>query len=339
VSPTAIISAMGGSVPAAPFLDLIAPDLEAVEERLRSEIISEVRKVQALGGHVLSAGGKRLRPAMVSLAARAINPEPDVERVVLVGAAVELVHMATLVHDDVIDNTSTRRGLPTANAVYGNGVAVIAGDFLLARAMKVLAADGDLRLMRIVSEVTVEMSEGEVMEVLATGDPSISREHYELILLKKTAAFVQGCCRCGAVLGGATEEQETALGEFGRHVGLAFQVADDLLDYTGDPAATGKPVGSDLREGRATLPFLLGLERAQSEERDRLLSAFANPELDGAEMSCIVSLLERCGVFEDVRKAARTHVDRAAAALTLLPPTRARDCLQALMDYVVHRDR
>lgn len=325
--------------PATAFLEFVQPDLEAIEARLDTEITSDVRHVYALCGHVLSAGGKRLRPAMVSLSARAITEEPDLERLQLVGAAVELVHMATLVHDDVVDNTATRRGKPTANAVFGNGVAVLSGDFLLARSMRLLAIDGDLRIIRQVSDITIEMSEGEVMEILATGDPKVAPEHYFEILRKKTAVFVEGCCRCGAILAQATEEQEAALAEYGYRLGMAFQIADDLLDYTGDPLVTGKPVGSDLRDGRATLPFLLALNEARDCDRDRLLAAFGNANLSDKAVSEAVRVLEGYDVFERTRAVAREHVELADAALEKLPPSTARDCFSALTDYVVQRDR
>ncbi|MES1228156.1 MAG: polyprenyl synthetase family protein, partial [Armatimonadota bacterium] len=249
------------------FLDYVRPDLEAVESKMNSELGSDVRTVCAVTRHVMDAGGKRLRPAMVALSARAVNPDVDLIRLATVGASVEFVHMATLVHDDVVDNTATRRGKPTVNAVYGNGVAVLSGDYMLARAMRLLAIDGDLRIIRTVSEITVAMSEGEVMEIAATGKADLPMTDYLEILHKKTAIFVEGCCRCGAILAGAKETLESALADYGYRLGMAFQLADDLLDYTGDPLITGKPRGSDLRDGRATLPFLLAMEAATAAER------------------------------------------------------------------------
>lgn len=325
--------------PTTAFLEFVLPDLYAIEERLNQEITAEVREVATLAGHVLSAGGKRLRPAMVALSARAVNPEPDAARLASVGACVELVHMATLVHDDVVDNTATRRGKPTANAVFGNGVAVLSGDFLLARSMRLLAIDGDVRLIRTISEITIEMSEGEVLEILATGNPKLDLAHYYEILRKKTAVFVEGCCRAGAMVGGADARQETALAEYGYRLGMAFQIADDLLDYNGDPAMTGKPLGSDLKDGRATLPFLYTLEHASAAECERLLSAFGNPDLSDAAVLEIVGILETHGAFEHTRTLAREHVEQAEAALSNLPPSPARDCFAALTDYVVQRDR
>jgi octaprenyl-diphosphate synthase len=247
--------------------------------------------------------------------------------------------MATLVHDDVVDNTATRRGKPTANAVFGNGVAVLSGDYLLARAMRLLAMDGDLRIIRTVSEITIEMSEGEVMEIGATGRADLSLADYLEILRKKTAVFVEGCCRCGAILAGATDIVENALADYGYRLGMAFQIADDLLDYTGDPMITGKPRGSDLRDGRATLPFLLTLPLASEEERCTMLAAFGNADVDDAGVLAICEIIERYEAFDRTRDAAREHVEKAEEALQALAPSTAKDCFAALTDYVVQRDR
>jgi octaprenyl-diphosphate synthase len=328
-----------GTAPLIAFLNFVRPDLAAVEARMNAELGSDVRTVYALTRHVLNAGGKRLRPAMVALAARAVRPNAETERIAMVGAGVEFVHMATLVHDDVVDNTATRRGKPTANAIFGNGVAVLSGDYILARAMRLLTLDGDIRIIRAVSEITVEMSEGEVMEIQATNKPDLPMAEYLEILRKKTAVFVEGCCRCGAMLGGAEARLEEALAAYGYRLGMAFQIADDLLDYTGDPDITGKPRGSDLRDGRATLPFLLALEGATAAERKRLLAAFGNAALDDAGVLEICDILAAHDAFDRTREAARDHVEKAAEALALLPPSLARDCFSALTDYVVLRDR
>lgn len=330
-----------GAPSGASFLNFVRRDLEAVEARMNADLGSDVRTVYALTRHILNAGGKRLRPAMVALSARAAAMTENVneERLATVGAAVEFVHMATLVHDDVVDNTATRRGKPTANAVYGNGVAVLSGDYILARAMRLLAIDGDLRVIRTVSEITVEMSEGEVMEISATGRADLSQADYFEILRKKTAVFVEGCCRCGAIVSGANETIETALADYGYRLGMAFQIADDLLDYTGDPEVTGKPRGSDLRDGRATLPFLLALDAATAPERTGLLSSFGNQALDDSGVLEVCGLLNRYEAFDRTRDAARDQVEKAELALTLLPHSTSRDCFAALTDYVVQRDR
>ncbi len=339
MSASTYISPSPGLTPATAFLEMVQPDLAAIEARLNEEISSEVREVNGLSGRVLTAGGKRLRPALVALSARAVRPEPDRERLTTIGAAVELVHMATLVHDDVVDDTATRRGQPTANAVFGNGVAVLTGDFLLAKAMRLLAIDGDLRVIRAVSDITIEMSEGEVMEILATGNPNISLDHYYEILHKKTAAFVEGCCRCGAIMANADPEVEATLAECGYRLGMAFQIADDLLDYTGDPEITGKPVGSDLRDGRATLPFLISISNASQADRETLLGVFGDSAMEECVVDRVVRMLERSGSFEETRRAAREHVEKAEQLLKRLPPSAARDCFEALTSYVIQRDK
>ncbi len=322
-----------------PFLDLIRTDLHDVERALQAAAASEVHPVDALAQHVLLAGGKRLRPATVILTARALSRDPDPDRLVRVASAMELVHTATLVHDDVVDNTSIRRGAATANAVFGNGVAVISGDFLLARAVSMLAREPDTRLIRTVADVTVDMSEGEVQELVTTGEPKLTEEAYFCLIQKKTASFIEGCCRCGAIVAGSDALREKAVSDYGLHIGMAFQLADDLLDYVGDPAKTGKAVGTDLREGRATLPFLYGLRRASDGARERLLSSFANPSLREATISTVIRTLDALGAFTHARSVAVEHAEEAKRALGVLEDTAYRQALADLADYVVNRDR
>lgn len=322
---------------ASALLDYVRPDMDAVEIRMQAEVGSDVRAISELTCSLLQAGGKRLRPAMVALAARSWQSNADRDRIAMVGAAVEFVHMATLVHDDVVDNTAMRRGKPTANAIFGNGTAVLSGDYMLARAMRLLAVDGDLRIIRTVSEITIAMSEGEVMEIAATGVPDLPLTDYFEILRKKTAVFVEGCCRAGAILAGATPEAEDALGQYGFGLGMAFQIADDLLDYNGEPALTGKPVGSDLRDGRATLPWLIAMQEASPSERKCLMEAFGNCALDADGIQDVVNALATHDAFNRTREAARQYVETAHSALTVLPYTPARECLEALTDYVVQR--
>lgn len=324
---------------AAVFHEYIRPDLDAVEVRLDEAIGSDVRTVSTLTHHILRAGGKRLRPAMVALAARVQVPDIATTRVARIGAAVELIHMASLVHDDVVDATATRRGKPTANSLFGNSVAVITGDYVLAQAMRLLAEDDDVRLARVLSEIMCAMTEGEVMEITATGRHDLPMPEYLEILRKKTAIFLEGCCRCGAIIARADACLENALAQYGYRLGMAFQLADDLLDYIGDPETTGKPRGSDLKDGRATMPFLLAVEEATPEDRAQLLAAFGDATLDDAAVLEICTLIASYNGFDRTRDFAQEQVELAADALAALPPTQARDCLQALTSYVVQRDR
>ena len=322
--------------PETAFLEMVQPDLAAIEDRINREILSDVRAIYQLSGHLLTAGGKRLRPAMLALSAKAVDPNVEPERVEAVGASVELVHMATLVHDDVVDDTATRRGKPTANAVFGNGIAVLTGDYLLAKAMRLLAIEGDLRVIRTISDITVEMSEGQVLELSATGDPRIPLETYFDIISKKTAVFVEGCCRSGAILARAAPKQEEALARYGYHLGMAFQIADDLLDYAGDPLITGKPIGTDLKDGRATMPFLYALE--QKVESARLTQRFGDPDTAEYEIRQLVKAMDSSGVFTRCRADAQTHVNKAAKSLAPLPESPAKSCFLALTDYVIQRN-
>lgn len=338
MSVTSMLASARGSKAIIAFLRPIETDLLEVEARMQAELGSDVRTLSSLTRHLLEAGGKRLRPAMVALAARAVNPLVNAARIATVGAAVEFVHMATLVHDDVVDNTAIRRGRPTANAVYGNGVAVLSGDYILARSMRLLALDGDMRIIRTVSEITIAMSEGEVMEIVATGRTDLPIPEYYEIVRKKTAAFVEGCCRCGAILGEASPEMEEALAEYGFRIGMAFQLADDLLDYTGDPLITGKPRASDLRDGRATLPLLLALEEASDSAKKALLAAFGNPNLTDKVVDAVCDILDSCGAFAKTQALALAHIECAQKALQTLPPSPAHESLEQLAVYVAKRD-
>ncbi len=321
----------------AKLLEAVLPDLQAVEERIQQEISSPVRTIWSLGGHVLSSGGKRLRPALVCLSAYATGLPVERNRLIPLAAAVELMHTATLIHDDVVDNTTTRRGRPTASALFGNGVTVLTGDYLLAKAMNLLAEDGDIAIIRTISQIAIEMSEGEVMQMIHTGDASISEQTYFDIIRKKTAVFIQGCCRAGALVAGASEPIVEALSRYGYHIGMAFQIADDLLDYIGNPARMGKPVGNDLREGKFTLPLIIALRESTPADRERLLRMIESPVKDG-EIQQVVKIIRRYDGFAQTQAIAAHHVRQAAEALCLLPSSTIRESLMALCDYIVERE-
>ncbi len=231
-------------------------DLQAVEQLLNSEIRSDVRAAYEISGHTLSAGGKRLRPAAVLLSARAAMAEFPVKSVYASSAAVELIHMASLIHDDVVDSADQRRGRPTANAAFGNQISVLVGDYLLAKSIYLAAREGNMDVIRIFSRATVGLSEGEVLQITSRGDADTSEDVYYEIIRRKTAGFIAGCCEVGATLAEASPRVVEALTNFGMSLGIAFQIADDLLDFLADPAVTGKPRCSDLREGKMTLPLI-----------------------------------------------------------------------------------
>ena len=323
--------------PIARLLEAVLPDLQAVEERIQQEISSPVRTIWSLSGHVLSSGGKRLRPALVCLSAYATGLPVDRNRLIPLAAAAELMHTATLIHDDVVDNATTRRGRPTASALFGNGVTVLTGDYLLAKVMSLLAADGDIEIIRTVSQVALEMSEGEVLQMIHKADVSISEQTYFDIIRKKTAVFIQGCCRTGALVARAPQEVVEALSRYGFHIGMAFQIADDLLDYTGNHARMGKPVGNDLREGKFTLPLIIALHESVPADRERLLQMVETPVDDG-EIQQVVEIIRRYDGFARTRAVALRHARQAGEALSALPPSAIRESLIALCDYIVERE-
>lgn len=325
--------------PTMQFIETVRPDLDRVEQCLRESVLTDVGQMTAIGNRILGAGGKRLRPGLVALSARAISVDADADRIANVGAALELVHMATLVHDDVVDNSDVRRGTATANAVFGNGMAVITGDFLLARSMSLLTRENDMEVVRIVADVTIEMAEGEVLEMLAARDAELGEDAYMEIVTRKTAAFLAGCCRAGALVAHASPDQVAHLSDYGLLLGRAFQIADDVLDYAGDPAITGKPAGGDLREGRATLPLLHALRTLPETDRRTVLEAFGRGDVSDAEVLAVIGLITECGAVNHALRIAESAASAARDSLCGLPAGPAADSLAQLADYVVHRNR
>lgn len=314
----------------------LAADVEAVERELMKLVASQIKVVHEVGLHTLEAGGKRLRPAFLILSARATGRKFEVERAIRLGACMELIHMATLIHDDVVDESPTRRGRPTAGTTFGNTPSILSGDVMLARAMTVLAADGDLRIIRKAAEAVVEMAEGEAREVEVRGEMSLSLDDHRMILRKKTASFVECCCALGAMITDVDEATIHALGRYGHHLGMAFQFIDDLLDYRGDTKKTGKTVAQDFRDGCATLPLILALKKLSAEDRAWLGARFG-VELPSKEVPHLLSLLEKGGGLAAAEAEAQAEVDHAFAALSELPKSSHRDLLEAAGRFVLGR--
>jgi octaprenyl-diphosphate synthase len=326
-------TAVPGSLNAAS-LEELSLEINAVERELTHQVRSEVKLVGAIGAHVLEAGGKRLRPAFVTLSAKAIGQDFDIARAHKLAACMEMIHMATLIHDDVIDNADTRRGRPTASAVFGNTASILSGDVLLSKAMSILAIDGDLEIIRTVSSAVVELAEGEVRELESRDCFELEEEEHFEILRMKTASFIQCCCEVGARLAGSTDSERDALGAFGHHVGIAFQVVDDLLDYAGQ--ATGKPLGTDFKEGCATLPLIYLQPHLTSKERDCLSAKFGKGATD-EEIKLICQWMDSRGALEQAKNTARRHIEKAKDSLQALPESPSRELLEAAADFVVSR--
>jgi octaprenyl-diphosphate synthase len=325
IAPAEVIERVGPEI-----LAEIGEEVRLVELELRTNVSSQVKLVHEVGRHTLDAGGKRLRPALVVLAARATGLQFDAARARKLGACMEMVHMATLIHDDVIDHSATRRGKPTAAAVFGNTASILSGDVLLSRAMAILAQDGDLGIIRQVASAVVELAEGEVMELEARGDFALSREDHYAILRMKTASFIEACCRVGAMVAGASAEAADALGGYGHHLGLAFQIVDDLLDYQGDPAKTGKPQATDFKEGCMTMPLISLRDQAGLDS----IEGFGDASSD---VSQVLSLLAHQGAFERTREIAVSHVQQAVSSLGALPDSKDRSLLEGVAQFVLER--
>lgn len=323
------------AVPASPppAIQAIVQDVEAY---LHQVVTSQVELVAGIALHTLESGGKRLRPALVAVCAQAVADQADLERGIRLGACLEMIHMATLIHDDVIDNAPMRRHRPTAAGLFGNAASILSGDVLLSRAMTLLAEDGDLRIIRAVSRAAVSLAEGEVREMELRGRFDLSEAAYYETLRLKTAAFIECCCKVGAMIGGASETEEHALATYGNHLGLAFQLADDALDFSGDPLETGKTIGGDFREGCMTLPVIRARPHLSAEETRDVLAAFGAEPSDDT-IAQIRDLLERKGTIQEARAAAQAEAKAAVRALEPLRPSTARTQLEELASFVARR--
>jgi octaprenyl-diphosphate synthase len=331
---------MFGHATPANYMRCIEDDLTQVEEILLSVTRSDIGAVRDISGHTLLSGGKRLRPALGLLSARLIGREFPADRAYAGAAAAELIHMASLMHDDVVDSAPERRGVPTANSIFGNGITVLTGDYLFARAISLLVHnDENLRVIRIFSDITVGMTEGEVLQAAVAHNLDIALETYEEVIKRKTAAFLAGCCETGAIFGGATDAEAEALYAYGVHLGMAFQIADDLLDFLGDPKKTGKSLGTDLRDGRVTLPLLHTLAIADGETRRQLRVLLAKKVLSDTDIATITAFIARHGGFERARCAAEEHAQKAIAELEGFAESPFKTALSHQALYVVARDR
>lgn len=312
----------------------IRPWLERVEEEIGRALQVDDPLVEELSTHLLRSGGKRVRPALVLLSGAVFGEPLPVH--IIVAAAVELIHMATLVHDDSIDRSTMRRGAATINARWGDHIAVLTGDYLFARAFSLLAGTADHRAVRIMAEVVHRMCMGEIAQNAQSFDPGRSEEAYYDRVDKKTAFFIAECCRAGGIIAGAPEAAVGHLRDFGHGVGMGFQIIDDILDLTAREERLGKPIGSDLRSGVITLPVIYAL--AHSPKRRLIAGLIAGRELGNAEIETIRALVEECGGLDYALRKAEEFTSQARDALLLLPACPARDALSALAEALVFRD-
>ena len=316
--------------------DLLAPvatDMQSVDAVIRARLNSDVVLIRTIGDYIIGAGGKRMRPAMLLLVARALGYQGSHHH--LMAAVVEFIHTATLLHDDVVDESALRRGRSTANAVFGNAASVLVGDYLYSRAFEMMVEVDRMRIMQIMSEATTIIAEGEVLQLLNVHDPDVSEERYLQVVRFKTAKLFEAAARAGAVLADATPEQEEAAAAYGRHIGTAFQLVDDVLDYSGDAAALGKNEGDDLREGKPTLPLIRVLEVGSESQRALIRQAI---ETGDADFAAVAQAIFDTRALDHARQSALREADLARQALEVLPISPSRQSLIEFCAFAVSRD-
>lgn len=307
--------------------------MREVDAVIAQRLTSDVALINQISGYIVHAGGKRMRPKLVLLFANALGHETK-ERFEL-AAVVEFIHTATLLHDDVVDESSLRRGKQTANALFGNAASVLVGDFLYSRAFQMMVSVNRMRVLEVLAEATNVIAEGEVLQLMNMHDPDIAVDRYLQVIRYKTAKLFEASARLGAVLANSSPEIENACACYGRALGTAFQLIDDVLDYEGDSHALGKNVGDDLREGKPTLPLLIAMERSPPEQRALIRHAIEHGEVDG--LSEIIKIVHSTGAMEATREAARVEAAQARECLNSLPSSIWREALLEFCAQSVNR--
>ena len=313
--------------------DTQALDMQAVDAVIRQRLASEVALVNQIAEYIIGAGGKRIRPRLVLLFSQALGFAGP-ERFDL-AAIVEFIHTATLLHDDVVDESALRRGRQTANALFGNAASVLVGDFLYSRAFQMMVSAGSMRVLEVLADATNVIAEGEVLQLMNMHDPDVSVDAYLRVIRFKTAKLFEASARIGAMLAEASPEVEECCADYGRSLGTAFQLIDDLLDYEGTTELLGKNVGDDLREGKPTLPLLFAMAHGTPEESQLIRHAIEHGEVE--RLADIVQIVRRTGAIDATRAAARREADHAREQLAALPESAARGALLDLCARSVHR--
>ncbi len=325
--------------PAKPSLDplfrLLGGDLERVNKLIVERMHSPVALIPQLASHIVSAGGKRLRPMLTLAASRLCGYRG--ERHIALATAVEFIHTATLLHDDVVDSSDLRRGRDTANAVWGNKPPVLVGDFLFARSFELMVEDGSLRILDILSRAAAIIAEGEVGQLVTANDTTTTEAAYLEVIEAKTAALFAAASRIGAVIAERPANEEEALERFGRNLGIAYQLVDDMLDFSARQSELGKSVGDDFRDGKITLPILIAFARGDAEERDFWRRTLERGEQGADDLERAIRLIERCGALAETLARARLYAAEAAAALTVFPDGPLRRALIGTTEFATAR--
>jgi len=316
--------------------ELLRDDLAAIEREFGRDTVSGVTAITEIGEYLRGGGGKRIRPAVLLLSSKLFNYEG--RGAVKLGAVVEIIHTATLVHDDIIDEAKIRRGRPAANTQWGNSKCVLAGDWLYMQAFKVAVQERNFRILDALIELTQQMVEGELLQMEKLGKLITLDEHFDLIY-RKTACLFSVCMRLGAILGGATPEQEDQVARYGRDLGMAFQIVDDVLDLTASESVLGKPVASDLREGKVTMAVIHALERCTMEERQMIETVVEQCAFNGVSHADILGILERYGSLDSATTRAIQYAESARKAICTFPDSEIKRALLWAPEFVVAREK
>lgn len=316
--------------------DLLREDLAALEGEFGHDTVAGVQAITEIGEYLRAGGGKRIRPALLLLSSKLFNYQG--RGAVRLGAVVEIIHTATLVHDDIIDEAKTRRGRPSANTQWGNSKCVLAGDWLYMQAFKIAVQERNFRILDTLIELTQQMVEGELLQMEKLGQLISLDEHFDLIY-RKTACLFSVCMRLGAILGGASPEQEQAVGRYGHDLGMAFQIVDDVLDLTASEEVLGKPVASDLREGKVTMSVIHALERCTVEERGKIETILSDRAFNGVSHADIMNILKRYGSLDAATDRAARYAEAAQKAICCFPDSEIKRALLWAPEFVVAREK
>lgn len=317
-----------------PFTEVITADMSAVNGVIRQQLYSDVPLVNQVAEYIISAGGKRLRPVLVLLIANAYGYQGKYHHDL--AATIEFIHTATLLHDDVVDESSLRRGRQTANALFGNAASVLVGDFLHSRAFQMMVSVGSVPIMQVVADATNVIAEGEVLQLLNMHDPDVTEERYLQVIRSKTAKLFEASAKVGALIAGANEDQVEAAAEYGRSIGTAFQLIDDVLDYTGNAEEIGKNVGDDLREGKPTLPLIYLMKHGTAEEKELVRTCIEQG--DESKFDKILHAITQSGALNYTKEKAVEAALKASAAVTHLPDSPYTEALLILSQFAVQRN-
>ena len=315
-------------------ISLSTPDMNRVNTYIQDSLTSDVVLINQIANYIVASGGKRLRPMLLTLCAHACGYQG--QHHIPLAAIIEFIHTATLLHDDVVDESDLRRGQQSAHAVWGNAASVLVGDFLYSRSFQMMVGLNSMRVMEVLADTTNTIAEGEVQQLLNMGDPEVNQQRYMQVIENKTAKLFEAACKLAAIISGEPVEVEEALAKYGNRLGSAFQIADDVLDYQGEAGTMGKNAGEDLAEGKPTLPLILARERCNEKERELLDEAIRNGGAD--DLNPVLAIIEKTDSINSAMEIARTHASEARQAISILHESPWRTALEQLADYSINRN-